>query len=79
MKIYHGHRDHEALLERLRDCAAGAVAGLESVACEVYGSGHQMLLILRDGTTGEALWQCVGQIEVIVREFQRWIAKWKPN
>jgi hypothetical protein len=80
VKIHHGHWEHEKLVDQMREIAVGGVADdIASGDCDVHGSSEHLFAMLRDSRTGIPVWQSSGRADVVLRDFERWLSKWKPN
>jgi hypothetical protein len=79
MRILHGNRDQEALFAALEHAARGQLPSEGNYDCSIQGSGQHFLVILSESGTREIVWEWAGTPEAILKEFQRWIGRRKPN
>jgi len=79
MRILRGNPDQEALFTGLVQAARGQLLDEGDYDCSIQGSGQHFLVILSDSATREIVWEWAGTPEAILKEFQRWIGRRKPN
>jgi hypothetical protein len=79
MRILRGNRDQEALFAGLVQAARGQLPDEGDYDCSIQGSGQHFLVILSDSGTREIVWEWAGTPAAILKEFQRWIGRRKPN
>jgi hypothetical protein len=79
MRLLRGNRDQEALFEGLSQAARGQLPGEGDYDCSIQGSGQHLLVILSYSGTRQVAWEWAGTPAAIVKEFQRWIGRRKPN
>jgi hypothetical protein len=79
MRIFHGSHGQEAVFASLMQAARGQLPDEGDYDCSIQGSGQHFLVTVSNSGTRDIVWEWAGTPETILKEFQRWIGRRKPN
>jgi hypothetical protein len=78
MQIIRGNRDQDRLFTRMMQAVRSQPLN-GTYDCAIHGFGAHLLVVLSDSVSGEPVWHSSGEADAILRDFEKWLGRQKPN